>query len=281
MILIDIAEASCTDMARGHGGGVGGTGATGGSGNGGGGGGGSGNGGGGNGGGGGGGGSGVTSADKATVTFTGISEGTKVTFLNGGTAMGSDNIHVNTQDEGSQPPESKGRPSPRTDEGGYGTTYAQQAGESFSTLTQSIASSLGINFGTATVKTQNVNTGGVSDARVNEATPANDNVLDDAPQPDATIVYDAQDEEQINEEQQEIEVDALVNGDTFGVDIETANGLPSETGTEYAEPVANGISSYDKLKDFYSHNKEHLAIAIGITGLFIGATRLQSKRRVK
>jgi len=159
------------------------------------------------------------------------------------------------------------RPSPRTDEGGFGTTQAQQAGTVFSTLTQS----LGLVFGPPTPKATNKNTQSATDARNDtDPTPANDNVLEEQPNPDPEIVV-ASDAPTYEVEQTDI-VDADYGLPTNGVS-ETDYGVEN-----HVDPtLANGDPLFVRAREFYDNNKEHLAIAVGVVGLFLASTKL--KRR--
>ena len=159
------------------------------------------------------------------------------------------------------------RPSPRTDEGGFGTTQAQEAGTTFSTLTQS----LGLIFGPPTPAATNKNTQSATDARNDiQPTPANDNVLEDQPNPDPEIVV-AADVPTYEVEQTEI-ADADYSLPTNGIS-ETDYGIP-----DHVDPALPGAYALSvRAKEFYKNNKEHLAIGIGVIGLFLASTRL--KRR--
>ena len=159
------------------------------------------------------------------------------------------------------------RPSPRTDEGGFGTTQAQQAGTTFSTFTQS----LGLVFGPPTPAATNKNTQSATNARNDtNPTPANDNVLDEQPNPKTEIEV-ASDAPTYEVEETEI-ADADYGLPTNGVS-ETDYGIP-----DHVDPtLINGDPWFVQAREFYNNNKSHLAIAIGVAGLFLASSKL--KRR--
>ena len=162
------------------------------------------------------------------------------------------------------------RPSPRT-ENGYGTTQ-QEAGQTvqtaFSSFTQNLFS--GLTFGDPTAGAQNKNTQSATDARNDILpTPANDNVVP-LPDPDPAIVVAAEDPTY------EVEQTPIVDAD-YGL---PTNGLPE---TDYGVPnhvdptLTNGLPLAVRAKEFYDHNKEHLAILIGVVGVVIASGRLKKR----
>jgi len=206
------------------------------------------------------------------VTITGTSEGATFSFLT--TSAGQTFVSAPTE-QTSVPGQntSTGRPSPRTDEGSYG--FASEAGEKFSSFTQSIFSGVseatGFSFGPPTGGTQNTNTGGVTEARDDtNPTPANENVLDNPVDPDPEIVVAA------DVPTYEVEQTEIADADY---------GLPQDHVSEtdygvsnHVDPALPGPYSWAvRAKEFYSNNKEHLVLAVAVAGVFVASGRLKKR----
>ena len=264
MILIDIADVTCTSTAYTRRGGA--TGGNGGSGNG------AGGNGGGNGGGGGGGGNGPGAPISAAHTSGGQTD------ARGGHRTLAPTVGADTNTTGdigdssgttTSARESWGegnRPNPKGESIPSGPGAPTGGGEATTGILGGIFHGI---FGQPTEKAEKTNTEGVTDARNDtDPTPANDDVLDEPVDPDPEIVV-AVDEPTYEIEETQIE-DAEYELPTETVD-ESEYGID-----DHVDPSVLGTAGFS-MTEFYNKNKEHIAIAIGIGGLLLASARLKKR----
>ena len=115
---------------------------------------------------------------------------------------------------------------------------------------------------------ENKNTQSATDARNDtDPTPANDNVLDEQPNPETEIEVAA-----------DVPIYEVEQTEIADADYGLPQDQVSETDygvSDYKDPtLTNGDPFWVRAREFYDGNKAHLAILVGVVGVVLASSRL-------